>query len=102
MATRGLFLMRTTGEGLVFVSSYGALVEQILVEGQRFVLDNRYIVAFSDSMRYEMVKVADSLGHSFLSGEGLVNRFSGPGSMLYQTRARPSRGFLQNILNIAT
>jgi len=102
MATRGLFLMRTTGEGLVFVSSHGALVEQTLAEGQRFVLDNRYIVAFSDSMRYEMVKVADTLRHSYFSGEGLVNRFSGPGSMLYQTRARPSRGFLQSLLSIAT
>ena len=102
MATRGLFLMRTEGEGLIFVSSYGALVEQTLAEGERFVLDNRYIVAFSDSMRYETVKVADSLRHSYFSGEGLVNRFTGPGTLLYQTRARPSSGFLRGIFNFAT
>lgn len=102
MATRGFFLMRTEGEGTVFVSSFGALVEQKLAEGERFVLDNRYIVAFSDSMTYEMVKVAKTLKGSYLSGEGLVNRFTGPGTLLYQTRARPSRGFLQSILNIAT
>ncbi len=102
MATRGLFLMRTEGEGQVFVSSFGALVEQTLAEGERFVLDNRYIVAFSDTMRYETVKVADSIKSSYLSGEGLVNRFTGPGTLLYQTRARPSRGFLRGILNLAT
>lgn len=102
LATRGLFLMRTTGEGLVFVSSYGALVKQTLAEGERFVLDNRYIVAFSDTMRYELVKVADSLRHSYFTGEGLVNRFTGPGSLLYQTRGRPGRGFLRGLLDVAT
>jgi uncharacterized protein (TIGR00266 family) len=102
LATRGLFLMRTTGEGLVFVSSFGALVEQVLAEGERFVLDNRHIVCFTDSMRYELVKVADSIRHSYLTGEGLVNRFTGPGSLLYQTRARPARGFLRGLLDVAT
>ena len=56
MATRGLFLMRTEGEGTAFVSSYGALVEQRLAEGERFVLDTRYTVAFSVTMRFETVK----------------------------------------------
>ena len=102
LATRGLFLMRTEGEGMVFVSSYGALVEQTLGEGERFVLDNRYIVAFSDTVRFETVKVAKSIKHSFLAGEGLVNRFTGPGSLLYQTRARPAQGFLRGLLDVAT
>ena len=102
LATRGLFLMRTEGEGNVFVSSYGSLVEQTLAEGERFVLDNRYIVAFSDTMRFETVKVTSSIRHSYFSGEGLVNRFTGPGTLLYQTRARPSRGFLRSMLDIAT
>lgn len=102
MATRGLFLMRTEGEGSVFVSSYGALVEQKLGEGERFVVDTRYIVAFSVTMRFEMVKVADTLRHSFLSGEGLVNRFTGPGTLIYQTRARPGGGFLKSLLDVAT
>ncbi len=102
LATRGLFLMRTEGEGTVFVSSHGALRTQVLGEGERYVLDNRYIVAFSDGMRFETVTVAGSLRHSLLSGEGLVNRFTGPGRMLFQTRARPGRGWLQGMLNLAT
>jgi uncharacterized protein (TIGR00266 family) len=102
MATRGLFLMKTEGEGLVFVSSYGAVVEQTLAEGERFVLDNRYIVAFASTLTYETVKITDSVRHSIFSGEGLVNRFTGPGSLLYQTRARPKRGFLVGLFNAAT
>jgi uncharacterized protein (AIM24 family) len=49
-----------------------------------------------------MVKVAKSLRHSLLSGEGFVNRFTGPGTLLYQTRARPARGFMRGILDFAT
>src|SRR5687768_2172683 len=102
LATRGLFLMRTEGEGTVFISSHGALVEQTLGDGERFVLDNRYIVAFSDTMKYETVKVTESLRHSYLAGEGLVNRFTGPGNMLFQTRARAGRGFLRGLFDFAT
>ncbi len=102
MTTRGLFLMKAEGEGQVFIASHGALVQRELAEGQRYVLDNRYIVAFTRDMSYETVKVASSLRHSFLSGEGFVNRFTGPGTIFYQTRARPSQGFLRGLFQMAT
>ncbi|MBL9126377.1 MAG: TIGR00266 family protein [Verrucomicrobiales bacterium] len=102
MATRGLFLMRTEGTGTVFVSSHGALRSLELAEGERYVLDNRYIVAFADGMKFETVKVAKTLRHSFLTGEGFANRFTGPGTLLFQTRARPGRGFLRGIADLAT
>ena len=66
MSTRGLFLMRTTGEGDVFVSSHGALVERTLADGERYVLDNRNIVAFSESVQCEMVKVAGTVRDSLI------------------------------------
>jgi len=102
MATRGLFLMRTEGEGTVFVSSHGALRSLDLADSERYVLDNRFIVAFAEGMKFETVTVAKSIRHSFLSGEGLVNRFTGPGTILFQTRARPGRGFLRGIADLAT
>jgi uncharacterized protein (TIGR00266 family) len=98
LATRGLFFLRTRGTGTVFVSSYGGLVEQSLSAGERFVLDNRNIVAFSDGMAFESVVLAGSLKDSVLSGEGFVVRFSGPGRVLYQTRARPSLGMLRGLV----
>lgn len=102
MTTRGLFLLKAGGEGQLFIASHGALIEKELAEGERYVLDNRYIVAFTGDMRYETVKVAGSLRHSFLSGEGFVNRFTGPGRILYQTRARPSQGLLRGLFQMAT
>jgi uncharacterized protein (TIGR00266 family) len=100
MTTRALFLLKASGEGQVFVSSYGAFAERTLAEGERFVLDNRYIISFSEGMKCEVVKVASSLKHSVLSGEGLVNRFTGPGKLLYQTRARPGSGMLRGLFSL--
>jgi uncharacterized protein (TIGR00266 family) len=98
LATRGLFFLRTRGAGTIFVSSYGGLVEQTLAAGERFVLDNRNIVAFSDGMAFESVVLAGSLKDSVLSGEGFVVRFTGPGRVLYQTRARPAIGLLRGLV----
>jgi uncharacterized protein (TIGR00266 family) len=98
LATRGLFFLRTRGAGTIFVSSYGGLVEQTLAAGERFVLDNRNIVAFSDGMALESVVLAGSLKDSVLSGEGFVVRFTGPGRVLYQTRARPAIGLLRGLV----
>ncbi len=98
LATRGLFFLKTVGTGTIFVTSYGGIVEQSLAAGERFVLDNRNIVAFSDGMPFESVVLAGSLKDSFLSGEGFVVRFTGPGRVLYQTRARPSLGLLRGLV----
>ncbi|MBM4023505.1 MAG: AIM24 family protein [Planctomycetes bacterium] len=88
---------RSVGTGTMFVTAHGGIVEQELAAGERFVLDNRNIVAFSDGMEFESVVLAGSLKDSFLSGEGFVVRFTGPGSVLYQTRARPSLGLLRGL-----
>jgi len=98
LATRGLFFLKTLGAGTIFVTSYGGLVEQSLAVGERFVLDNRNIVAFSDGMPFESVVLAGSLKDSVLSGEGFVVRFTGPGRALYQTRARPALGLLRGLV----
>jgi uncharacterized protein (TIGR00266 family) len=102
MTTRALFLLKAAGEGRVFIASHGSFVEKTLAEGERFVLDNRYIISFTQGMKCEVVKVASSIKHSVLSGEGLVNRFTGPGSVLFQTRARPGQGMMRGLFNLFT
>ena len=69
---------------------------------QRFVLDNRHIIAFSESVTCDLVKVARSLRHSFLTGEGLVNRYTGPGWVMYQTRGSQGRGMVRGILDLVS
>lgn len=102
LATRGLFFLKTVGSGMLFLSSYGGIVEQNLAEGERFVLDNRNIVAFTDTMPFESVVLTKSIKDSFLSGEGFVVRFTGPGKVIYQTRARPSLGLIRGFLQTLT
>jgi uncharacterized protein (TIGR00266 family) len=97
LATRGLFFLRTEGSGRLFINGHGGIVEEILGEGERFVVDNRHVVAFSVGMVFESVVLAASLKDSLLSGEGFVVRFTGPGRVLYQTRARPSTGMLRGL-----
>ena len=83
-----LFLIRATGTGDFWFSSYGGIVE-IPVTGN-YVVDTSYIVAFEDSLNYD-VEVIGGLSFSNLAtgifgGEGLVCRFSGQGRLWIQSR----------------
>ena len=102
LATRGLFFLKTDGVGTLFLSSYGGVIEQTLAAGERFVLDNRNIVAFTGTMDFESVVITKSLKDSFFSGEGFIVRFTGPGNLIYQTRARPSVGMIRGLFQAIT
>lgn len=101
MSKKGLFLMHATGTGHVFCQSYGAVVHRYLGEGETLYVDNRFMIAFSDSVTYKLVKATDSLSDSLMSGEGLVNRYTGPGNLYYQTRGKATGGILSTILDAA-
>jgi len=83
-----LFLLRATGEGDIWFSSYGAIVE-IPVAGD-YVVDTGYIVAFEDSLNYNVEMLGGlsfkGLKTGILGGEGLVCRFSGRGRLWVQSR----------------
>jgi uncharacterized protein (TIGR00266 family) len=99
MSKKGLFLLHASGEGVVFCQSYGAIIERALGEGERFYVDNRFVIAFSDTIQYQLVKATDSIKDSLMSGEGLVNRYTGPGRLFYQTRAKPGAGILTRAID---
>ncbi|NEO29162.1 MAG: TIGR00266 family protein [Symploca sp. SIO3C6] len=83
-----LFLLRATGEGDFWFSSYGAIVE-IKVTGE-YVVDTSYIVAFEDTLNYNVEMLGGlsfkGLRTGILGGEGLVCRFSGQGNLWVQSR----------------
>ncbi|MCE5215963.1 TIGR00266 family protein [bacterium] len=82
----GLFLLRCQGQGDLFISSYGAIHAVQLAEGQQYVVDTGHMVAFEDTITYK-VRGAGGLKETFLSGEGLVCDFTGPGRLYLQTRS---------------
>ncbi|MDA1164400.1 MAG: TIGR00266 family protein [Planctomycetota bacterium] len=102
MSKKGLFLLHASGEGIVFCQTYGAVIDKVLDDGEVFFVDNRFVVAFSDTVQYQLVKATESVKDSLMSGEGLVNRYTGPGRLIYQTRSKPGSGVLGKILDAAT
>jgi uncharacterized protein (TIGR00266 family) len=83
----GLFLLKASGAGTLFVSSYGALHERVLAEGESYVVDTTHIVAFESTVDYSVKKAAKGWLSSITSGEGLVCEYRGPGRILLQTRS---------------
>ena len=101
MSKKGLFLLHASGEGTVFCQCYGAIARRELEDGEKFFVDNRFVVAFSETVQYQLVKATDSVKDSLMSGEGLVNRYTGPGSVFYQTRGKPGVGLLSRLFDAA-
>jgi uncharacterized protein (TIGR00266 family) len=83
----GLFVLTVSGTGLLLVSSFGAIHRKTLMPGEPYVVDTGHLVAWEGHMQYNLRKAAKSgFFRSFLSGEGMVAEFSGPGEILIQTR----------------
>jgi len=82
----GLFILKVSGRGTVFVNSYGAIHAINIPAGQDAIIDNNHLVAWPDYMQYQIEKASSGWISSFTSGEALVCRFRGPGTVLIQTR----------------
>lgn len=85
----GFFLLKLSGTGKVFISSYGAIHELELGPGQKYIVDTGHMVSFAEGVDYKVKKVG-GLKSALLSGEGLVCELTGPGKILIQTRSTDS------------
>jgi uncharacterized protein (TIGR00266 family) len=79
----GMFLLKATGPGTVFICSYGGIFEKDCVG--EYIVDTDHIVAFQDTVQYNIQKVG-GIKSLFFGGEGLVARFAGQGKIFVQTR----------------
>ena len=82
----GLFLLKLTGTGTVFLSSYGAVHPIDLQPAQEYIVDTGHMVAFEETVGYHVQRVG-GLKSTLFSGEGLVCRLTGPGRIFIQTRS---------------
>jgi uncharacterized protein (TIGR00266 family) len=82
----GLFVLLVQGQGLLLVSSFGAIHRKRLQAGERYVVDTGHLVAWEGTTQYTLRKAAAGLFRSMMSGEGIVAEFTGPGELLIQTR----------------
>jgi uncharacterized protein (TIGR00266 family) len=100
LSGEGLFLLTVEGSGLLLLSSFGAIHVKSLGPGEEYIVDTGHIVAFENSVQYQLEKATgktQGLGgflkgvvQSALSGEGFVCRYRGPGRIFIQTRQFPS------------
>ena len=82
---QGLFMMKVSGEGDLFVNTFGAIDKHVLEAGEQLVVDNFHLAAFSDSCEYEVRKFG-GWKDTILSGEGFVTHIEGPGEVYVQTK----------------
>ena len=80
----GFFVMHTFGQGDVMVSAFGDILEIDVDEDHPITIDNEHVVAWDDSLNYEIKVASGTFG--FTTGEGLVNAFHGNGKVYIQTR----------------
>lgn len=80
----GLFVLKASGTGKVFFNSYGA-IHRVDLNNESYIVDTGYMVAWTEGLQYQVTKVG-GLKNFFFSGEGLVCKLTGTGSLWIQTR----------------
>ncbi len=85
-ASEGLVMLRASGTGKLLLSSFGAIHEVNLGEGEMYTVDTGHLVAFTEGIGFKVRRVG-GLKSTIFSGEGLVVDLTGPGRVLLQTRS---------------
>ena len=79
----GAFLLEASGSGDLFFNSFGGIVKKE-INGE-FIVDTGHVVAFDSSLNYSITGMGN-FKSTMLSGEGLVMKFKGAGTLYLQTR----------------
>lgn len=107
----GFILEKLTGPGLAFIHAGGDFVEFTLSAGESLHVDTGCIVAFDESVQYD-IQLAGGIKTALFGGEGLfLATLTGPGRVVIQTmtlekirrelapsRGGDERGGLHNLL----
>ena len=67
-AGEGLFVLMVEGQGLLLVSSFGAIHRKTLQAGERYVVDTGHLVAWEGTTQYTLRKAAAGFFRSMVSG----------------------------------
>ncbi|MBR4199678.1 MAG: TIGR00266 family protein [Oscillospiraceae bacterium] len=82
----GFILQKLTGSGLAFLEVDGDMVEQTLAAGEVLLVDTGNVVAFDQTVQYE-IQTVKGLGNILFGGEGLfLTKLTGPGRIILQTQ----------------
>jgi uncharacterized protein (TIGR00266 family) len=85
LAGEGLFKLKLSGNGTIFFGAYGGISKR-KIGPEGLVVDSGHLVAYQPSVQMK-IGMASGLIGSVTSGEGLVNRLSGQGTIYLQSRS---------------
>jgi uncharacterized protein (TIGR00266 family) len=80
-----LFMLKTMGEGDMFVNGWGGILSTRLEPGEKMILDNYQLIALSSTAEYRVSKHG-SFKTTLFGGEALVIEITGPGTVFFQTK----------------
>jgi len=81
----GFILQRLEGDGMAFVHAGGTIVEKDLAAGETLRVDTGCLVAFNDSVDYD-IKFIGGFTNALFGGEGLfLATLTGPGKVYLQS-----------------
>jgi uncharacterized protein (TIGR00266 family) len=83
----GFGMLRASGTGDLYLSAFGGVREVEVTD--EYVVDTGHILAFEEHLDFD-VETVGGWKPTLLSGEGLVCRFRGEGTVYVQTRNAPS------------
>lgn len=93
----GFFVMETSGTGIVAVSGFGSLYSMEVRPDKEIIVDNGHVIAWDTNLEYEVSMSTSSssgfwgkLVNSQTSGEGIVLRFRGSGTVYMCSRNQGS------------
>ncbi|MBC8517278.1 MAG: TIGR00266 family protein [Nitrosopumilus sp.] len=80
-----LFMLKTVGNGKMFVNAWGGILKKELTSGETMIVDNYQLVALSSTADYRVTKHG-SLKTTLFGGDALVIEIVGPGIVYIQTK----------------
>lgn len=81
--TGGLFVMTTSGDGVILCNTFGSL-KKIALNNQEITIDNNHVVAWDTALDYD-IHMENGFMQSIGTGEGIVNTFRGTGTVYIQS-----------------
>ena len=82
----GFILQKLYGSGMAFLEVDGDMVERTLAPGEVLKVDTGNVVAFENSVSYD-IETVKGLGNIFFGGEGpFLTKLTGPGKIILQTQ----------------
>lgn len=86
----GFFWVKLSGSGKVVFNAFGAIYP-IDVDGE-YIVDTSHVVAYQETLNFEITKAGTSWLSAILGGEGLVCKFKGKGRLWCQSHNPQSFG----------